>query len=77
MEITRIEGAEVFELDAQPALDVLEKMLGFQLGTANKHLPKYLGEFEFRFNLRQTPELMFEFLICAFARPNPAPRRAP
>lgn len=37
MEITRIEGAEVFELDAQPALDVLEKMLGFQLGSANSH----------------------------------------
>jgi len=50
---------------------------GTHVWVSPKHLPKYLGEFEFRFNLRQTPELMFEFLVCAFARPNPAPRRAP
>jgi hypothetical protein len=37
MEITRIEGAEVFELDRKPALDVLEQMLGFQLGTSSNH----------------------------------------
>lgn len=33
MEITRIEGAEVFELDRQPALGLVEQMLGFELGT--------------------------------------------
>ena len=32
MEITRIEGAEVFELDGQPALGVIERMLGLPLG---------------------------------------------
>jgi hypothetical protein len=35
MEITRIEGAEVFELDGQPALSVIERMLGMSLGAAD------------------------------------------
>lgn len=37
MEITRIEGAEVFELDGQPALRVIERMLGLPLGSARGH----------------------------------------
>ncbi len=32
MEITRIDGAEVFELDGQPALAMIERMLGISLG---------------------------------------------
>ena len=32
MEITRIEGADVFELDNRPALAVIERMLGLPLG---------------------------------------------
>lgn len=32
MEITRIDGAEVYELDGQPALHVIERMLGLPLG---------------------------------------------
>ncbi|MDB5371707.1 MAG: hypothetical protein JWP04_349 [Belnapia sp.] len=32
MEITRIDGAEVYELDGRPALEVIEKMLGLPLG---------------------------------------------
>lgn len=32
MDITRIDGAEVFELDGQPALAVIERMLGLPLG---------------------------------------------
>lgn len=32
MEITRIDGAEVFELDGRPALEVIERMLGVTLG---------------------------------------------
>jgi hypothetical protein len=31
MEITRIDGAEVYELDGQPALEVIERMLGVRL----------------------------------------------
>ncbi|MFT8245135.1 FIST signal transduction protein [Roseomonas sp. BN140053] len=34
MEITRIDGAEVYELDGQPALGVIERMLGLSLGEA-------------------------------------------
>jgi hypothetical protein len=34
MEITRIEGAEVYELDGRPALAVIERMLGLPLGGA-------------------------------------------
>jgi hypothetical protein len=35
MEITRIEGAEVLELNHEPALTVVERMLGLALGTAS------------------------------------------
>ena len=35
MEITRVEGAEVFELDGQPAVEVLERQLGMRLGTSS------------------------------------------
>jgi small ligand-binding sensory domain FIST len=34
MDITRIDGAEVFELDGEPALAVIERMLGIPLGTS-------------------------------------------
>ncbi|MCB4824523.1 FIST signal transduction protein [Roseicella aerolata] len=37
MEITRIEGAEVYELDGRPALTVIERMLGLPLGGAKGH----------------------------------------
>ena len=32
MEITRIDGAEVYELDGEPALEVIERMLGLPIG---------------------------------------------
>ena len=47
MEITRIEGAEVFELDGQPALSVIERMLDLPLGGSGGHdltLVATLGE---------------------------------
>jgi hypothetical protein len=34
MEITRIDGAEVYEIDGRPALAVIERMLGLPLGGA-------------------------------------------
>jgi hypothetical protein len=34
MEITRIDGAEVYEIDGRPALGVIEQMLGLPLGEA-------------------------------------------
>ncbi len=30
------------------------------------HLPKYLGEFEFRYNMRKAPEVMFARLLLSF-----------
>jgi len=33
---------------------------------SKKHLPKYLGEFEFRYNLRKSPDSMFARLLLSF-----------
>ncbi|KKK74667.1 hypothetical protein LCGC14_2881500, partial [marine sediment metagenome] len=43
---------------------------GTHVWVSGKHLPKYLGEFEFRFNLRKSPHLMFDILLAAFPRHN-------
>ena len=37
MEITRIDGATVFELDGEPALKVIERMLGLPIGGGRGH----------------------------------------
>lgn len=42
---------------------------GTHVWVSEKHLPKYLGEFEFRFNLRKNPHLMFPLLVSSFRRP--------
>jgi hypothetical protein len=42
---------------------------GTHVWVSEKHLPKYLGEFEFRFNLRTSPHLMFPLLVSSFQRP--------
>lgn len=42
---------------------------GTHVWVSKKHLPKYLGEMEFRFNRRKRPELMFETLLLAFQKP--------
>jgi transposase-like protein len=39
---------------------------GTHKSISRKHMQKYLCEFEFRFNLRSTPTLMFDRLIQAF-----------
>ena len=39
---------------------------GTHVWVSPKHLPKYLGEFEFRYNMRKTPEIMFDRLLKAF-----------
>jgi len=38
---------------------------GTHVHVSRKHLQKYLGEFEFRYNLRKTPELMFDRLLAS------------
>ena len=39
---------------------------GTHIHVSPKHLDKYLGEFEFRFNLRKSPWLMFDRLLMGF-----------
>lgn len=47
---------------------------GTYVSISQKHLPSYLGEFEFRWNLRRHAHLMLPLLLQAFARPE---RRTP
>jgi transposase len=42
---------------------------GTHIWVSPKHLQKYLWEFEFRYNLRRQPRLMFDLLLLAFPRP--------
>lgn len=39
---------------------------GTHVHVSKKHLGKYLGEFEFRYNMRANPSLMFDRLLKAF-----------
>jgi transposase-like protein len=39
---------------------------GTHIHVSKKHLPKYLGEFEYRYNMRKSPSWMFERLLGAF-----------
>jgi hypothetical protein len=55
MEITRVEGAEVFELDGKPALQVLEQMLGITLGSSNAHNLSLLATLGRKFGDPYTP----------------------
>ena len=39
---------------------------GTHVHVSAKHLQKYLGEFEFRYNLRHSPQVMFSRLLASF-----------
>ena len=39
---------------------------GTHVWVSKKHLSKYLGEFEYRYNMRKVPELMFDRLLASF-----------
>ncbi len=41
---------------------------GTHIHVSGKHLPKYLGEFEYRWNMRQVPHLMLDRMMVSFAR---------
>lgn len=41
---------------------------GTHIHVSGKHLPKYLGEFEYRWNMRHAPHLMFDRLLYSFGR---------
>lgn len=49
---------------------------GTYIHVSQKHIDKYLWEFEYRFNLRKSPYVMFQILTLAFARPSRAPLSA-
>ena len=39
---------------------------GTHIHVSEKHLPKYLGEFEYRWNMRHVPHLMLDRLMHSF-----------
>jgi transposase len=41
---------------------------GTHIHVSAKHLPKYLGEFEYRWNMRDVPHLMLDRLLVSFSR---------
>jgi transposase-like protein len=41
---------------------------GTHIHVSEKHLPKYLGEFEYRWNMRHCPQLMLDRLMYSFTR---------
>jgi transposase-like protein len=41
---------------------------GTYISVSEKHLPKYLGEFEYRWNMRSVPHLMLDRLLHSFVR---------
>jgi len=41
---------------------------GTHIHVSAKHLPKYLGEFEYRWNMRHCPQLMLDRMMHSFAR---------
>lgn len=41
---------------------------GTHIHVSGKHLPKYLGEFEYRWNMRAVPHLMLDRLLHSFVR---------
>jgi transposase-like protein len=41
---------------------------GTHIHVSPKHLPKYLGEFEYRWNMRAVPHLMLDRLLYSFSR---------
>lgn len=41
-------------------------ILGTHVHVSRKHMAKYLKEFEFRYNMRSQPEIMFNHLLLAF-----------
>lgn len=41
---------------------------GTHISVSAKHLPKYLGEFEYRWNMRAVPHLMLDRLLHSFVR---------
>jgi len=45
---------------------IKRSILGTHIHVSRKHIDKYLGEFEYRYNMRDKPEIMFNDLLLSF-----------
>ncbi|MCK4705304.1 MAG: IS1595 family transposase, partial [Gammaproteobacteria bacterium] len=45
---------------------IKRSILGTHIHVSRKHMSKYLGEFEYRYNMRSNPSLMFDRLLASF-----------
>ena len=45
---------------------IKRSILGTHIHVSRKHMSKYLGEFEYRYNMRDQPEIMFNDLLLSF-----------
>jgi len=45
---------------------VKNSIIGTHIHVSRKHMSKYLGEFEYRYNMRSNPSLMFDRLLASF-----------
>ena len=66
-EYARPDGAGVNAIEGYWAM-LKRAINGTHIHVSGKHLPKYLGEFEYRWNMRQTPHLMLDRLMHSFVR---------
>lgn len=61
------EGAHVNALEGFWGM-LKRGIYGTHISVSEKHLPKYLSEFEFRWNMRHNPHLMLDRLLYSFTR---------
>ena len=66
-EYVGFQGASVNSLEGFWAA-IKRGINGTHIHVSAKHLPKYLGEFEYRHNMRAVPHLMLDRLMVSFAR---------
>jgi transposase len=66
-EYARPDGAGVNGIEGYWAM-LKRAINGTHIHVSGKHLSKYLGEFEYRWNMRQVPHLMLDRLMHSFAR---------
>jgi transposase-like protein len=66
-EYARPDGAGVNQIEGFWAC-LKRGINGTHIHVSAKHLPKYLGEFEYRWNMRAVPHLMLDRLMYSFTR---------
>ncbi len=66
-EYARLDGAGVNSIEGFWAM-LKRGINGTHIHVSGKHLSKYLGEFEYRWNMRHVPHLMLDRLMTSFAR---------